>query len=129
MRMAYQGLPDALSSDRRFAVRKSPVEQADGPNPDLGLDARVGGVKGGRIVVEEVHPDHDAEEARDFGHGPKIIRSWLVRPNDLRFSREGAAISFAWARAERSAAPWAAATACETAPLGAPWPRALPDRP
>jgi hypothetical protein len=34
----------------------------------------------GQVIIEE-HPDHDTEEARDFGHGATLLRSPIVRPS------------------------------------------------
>lgn len=43
---------------------------------NLCLRASVGSVKVRRIVIVEVHPDHDAEEAADLGHRANLL--WVV---------------------------------------------------
>ena len=59
--------------DRRLQFS---IQNPNGIDLHLTLRATVAGVEMGRFVVEEVHPNDDAKEARDFRHPASL--GWAV---------------------------------------------------
>jgi hypothetical protein len=55
-----------------------PVEDLETANRDLDFEFAVHGVEVRRVVIIEVHPDDDPEEARDLRHRATVLAgAWL----------------------------------------------------
>jgi hypothetical protein len=67
-----------LDRETQCARREPPVEDFQPANRDLDFEFAVYGMEMRRVVIIDVHPDHDPEEARDLGHpGTVPVGNWL----------------------------------------------------
>jgi hypothetical protein len=63
-----------LDDQRQGTRRKIAPKHAGWPDLEPGFSTSVVGMEMRRLVIEEVHADHDPEESRDFRHRPSQIQ-------------------------------------------------------
>ena len=80
--VSVQSLPDLeqlswvkaglLEDEGQGARSQSVAQEADGADANLRFGSSVSRVEIGRLVIQEVHPDHDAEDATDLRPCPEV---------------------------------------------------------